>query len=88
MKNCDFCEDMSKSKNANLIVYHLSYTSTKMSYFSVFWVELCKSLEKGGQEIKMSTHIKKFYFWVKLGGNTFVIEWFAGINCIILWSQI
>ena len=21
-------------------------------------------------------------------GNTFVIEWFAGINCIILWSQI
>ena len=25
---------------------------------------------------------------VKLGDNTFVIEWFAGINCIILWSQI
>ena len=24
----------------------------------------------------------------KLGDNTFVIEWFAGINCIILWSQI
>ena len=23
-----------------------------------------------------------------LGDNTFVIEWFAGINCIILWSQI
>ena len=25
---------------------------------------------------------------VKLGDNTFVIEWFAGINCIILLSQI
>ena len=24
----------------------------------------------------------------KLGDNTFVIEWFAGINFIILWSQI
>ena len=24
----------------------------------------------------------------QLGDNTFVIEWFAGINCIILWSQI
>ena len=24
----------------------------------------------------------------KLGDNTFVIEWFAGINWIILWSQI
>ena len=23
-----------------------------------------------------------------LGDNTFVIEWFAGINCIILWLQI
>ena len=22
------------------------------------------------------------------GDNTFVIEWFAGINCIIVWSQI
>ena len=25
---------------------------------------------------------------LKLGDNTFVFEWFAGINCIILWSQI
>ena len=23
-----------------------------------------------------------------LGDNKFVFEWFAGINCIILWSQI
>ena len=27
-------------------------------------------------------------FIFHLGDNTFVIEWFAGINCIILWSQI
>ena len=27
-------------------------------------------------------------WYLKLGDNTFVIEWFAGINCIILWSQI
>ena len=25
---------------------------------------------------------------LELGDNTFVIEWFAGINCIILQSQI
>ena len=37
-----------------------------MSYFSVFFlVELCKTLEKDGQEIKISTRMKKFYFWVK-----------------------
>ena len=33
-----------------------------------------------------------FYYWSvsewDLGDNTFVIEWFAGINCIILWLQI
>ena len=33
-----------------------------------------------------------FLFWIivscDLGDNTFVIEWFAGINCIILLSQI
>ena len=32
-------------------------------------------------------HIKS-YFTIYLGENMFVIEWFAGINCIILWSQI
>ena len=34
----------------------------------------------------------KLWFWLllsyHLGDNTFVIEWFAGINCIILRSQI
>ena len=36
-----------------------------MSYFSVLLVELCKTLEMDGQEIKISTRIKKFHFWVK-----------------------
>ena len=30
----------------------------------------------------------KYNLQINLGDNTFVIEWFAGINCIILWSQI
>ena len=30
-----------------------------------FWVELNKALEKDGQEIKISTRMKKFHFWVK-----------------------
>ena len=36
-----------------------------MSYFSVFGVESCITLENEGQEIKMSTHMKKFHFRVK-----------------------
>ena len=28
-------------------------------------MELCKTLEKDGQEIKISTHMEKFNFWVK-----------------------
>ena len=36
-----------------------------MSNVSVFLVELCKTLEKDGQEIKISTRMKKFHFWVK-----------------------
>ena len=42
-----------------------------MSYFSVFWVELCKTLGKDGQEIKISTHLKKFHFGVE---NTVFIK--------------
>ena len=33
-----------------------------MSYFSVFLVELCKTLESEWQEIKISTYMKKFHF--------------------------
>ena len=49
------------------IVYNLSYTLTKMSYFSVFWVELCKTLENDWHEIKILTGMKNFHFWVKYG---------------------
>ena len=35
-----------------------------MSYFSGFLIELCKTLESDGQEIKISTRIQKFHFWV------------------------
>ena len=61
MKNSEFCEDMSKSKNANRVslIIHLW-----LKYLS-FWVELCKTLERDGQEIKISTCMKKFHFWVK-----------------------
>ena len=36
-----------------------------MSYFSVFGVELCKTLENDGQEIKILTRMMKFHFGVK-----------------------
>ena len=37
-----------------------------MSYFSVFFlIQLCKTLEKDGQVIKMSNRIKKSHLWVK-----------------------
>ena len=37
-----------------------------MSYFSGFFLlELCKTLDSNGQEIKISTRIKKYHFWVK-----------------------
>ena len=36
----------------------------KCLIFLCFCVELCKTLEKDGQEIKISTRMKKFHFWV------------------------
>ena len=47
------------------ILYNKSYTSTKMSFFLCFWVELYKTLENDGQEIKISSRMKKCHFWVK-----------------------
>ena len=39
---------------------------TKMPHFSEFlWCELCKTLERDGQEIKISTCMKKFHCCVK-----------------------
>ena len=42
---------------------------TRMSSFSVFKyvVDLCKRLESDGQEIKVSTRMKKSHFGVKFG---------------------
>ena len=37
----------------------------KWLIFLCFWVELCKTLANDGQEIKISTLIKQFHFWVK-----------------------
>ena len=37
----------------------------KCLIFLCFWVELCKTLGKDEQEIKISSHMKKFHFWVK-----------------------
>ena len=64
MKNCDFCEDMSKQKKCkSCIINHI--LRLKCLIFSRFWVELCKTLDKNGQEIKISTCMKKFHFLVK-----------------------
>ena len=49
----------------NQIVYHKSFTLTIMSYFSVFLSQIIQSLQKDGQEIKISTRMKKFNFGVK-----------------------
>ena len=55
------------------------YKRNELEYYFLFGVdgELPNSFKK--------TDLSNLW---KLGDNTFVIEWFAGINCIILWSQI
>ena len=89
IKNAWFCEYMSKSKNAKSCnVNHIPLT--KMSHFQSFWVELCKTLERDGQEIKISTRMKKFHFWVKY---TLLITWsrlwLAGVReCPTWWSVV
>ena len=58
MENSEFCEEMAKSKNANcetLIIYHWF----KRLIYLGFWLELCKTLESDGQDLKISTRIKK-----------------------------
>ena len=37
----------------------------KCLIFLCFWVDLFDTLEKDGQEIKITTGMKKFHFWVK-----------------------
>ena len=45
-------------------------------------------LKQLSTEFEYFTPKWQFFGLIQLGDNTFVIEWFAGINCIILWSQI
>ena len=71
MKNSEFCEDMSKSKNANRVTF-IIYLWLKCLIFHSFWVELCKTIEMEGQEIKISTRMKKNNFWVKY--TVFIIK--------------
>ena len=42
----------------------------------------------GSSDVELMSPVGTSHDRPKLGDNTFVIEWFAGINCIILWSQI
>ena len=64
MKDSEFCEDMPKSKNAKRVTL-IIHLWLKCLIFVSFWVELCKTLEKDWQEIKISTRMKKFHFTVK-----------------------
>ena len=64
MQNCEFCEDMSKSKKIKSCIKS-DIPLIKCLIFLCFWVELCKSPENDGPEIKISTRMKKFNFWVK-----------------------
>ena len=60
MKNSEFCN----KKNANHVTF-IIYLWLKCLTFQSFWVELCKTIERDEQEIKISTPMKKFHFWVK-----------------------
>ena len=67
MKNCEFCEDVSKSKQCKSCIMNY-IPRLKCLVFLCFWVEWCKPLAKDGQEIIISTRMKKFNFWVKYAG--------------------
>ena len=64
MKNSEFCEDMSKSKNVNCVTL-IIYLWLKWLVFSQFLTWIMQNTRKDGQEIKISTRMKKFHFWVK-----------------------
>ena len=50
MKNCDFCEDMSKSKNANRVSL-ITYLVLNVLFFCVFESNYAKILKKIAGEI-------------------------------------
>ena len=64
MNNSEFCEDVSKAHNANGVT-SIIYLWLKCLIFRSIWVKLFKILERNGQEIKISTRMKKFHFCVK-----------------------
>ena len=53
-----------KIKNANRVTL-IIYLWLKCFIFLRFWFEFCKTLERDGQEIKISVQMKKFHFWEK-----------------------
>ena len=53
---------MPQSKHANRV--KLSKYFQNVLFISVL-IELCKTIAIDGQEIKISTRMKKFHFWVK-----------------------
>ena len=63
-ENSEFCEDMSKWKNPNRVIF-IIYLRLICLIFQSFLLELYKTLESDWQEIKISTRIKKFHFGVK-----------------------
>ena len=65
MKNSQFCEDMSKSKKCKSCnINHIPLT--KMSHFSEFLVELCKTLERmGKRDQNIDSYEEFFFFFVK-----------------------
>ena len=57
MKICEFCEDMSKSKNIKRV--------SLIKYLDQNVFKILEYDEHNHQEIKISTRMKKFHFWVK-----------------------
>ena len=63
----------------------MSPSDNSMWIYDVYW---CFSVSLGELLTTSPSDNSMWIYDVYLGDNTFVIEWFAGINYIILWSQI
>ena len=66
MKIFAFCEDMSKSKHANRVSFIIYLDLNVLFFLCFFLIELCKTLENDGQEIKISTRMKNISFLCKM----------------------
>ena len=56
--------EIASGDDANAKLWIL-WRHVKSLTFRCFWVDLCKTLANNGQEMKVSTRMKKFNFWVK-----------------------